>query len=252
MNCTAHVQAERCDVWAPTQGQTATHGAAVAASGLSPDQVFVHPTYMGGGFGRRGEVDFVTDAVDTSKAVGRPVKVVWSREDDMRHDYYRPYTYVRMWAALDADGTPVAWKQRLVQPSLLERNRPGALAGTRGIDFISVDSAANLPYDIPNVRVEYTEFDPGIPFGGGGEARLVDATPRGAGARHRHSSSVSEPSSSSRRRSPLTAALKSEITIHKRPGGAVELPRLSDGAHERGARDRGAQRIEHREPRWRR
>lgn len=165
MNCTAHVQAERCDVWLPTQGQTATHGAAVAASGLSPDQVFVHPTYMGGGFGRRGEVDFVTDAVEASKAVGRPVKVVWSREDDMQHDYYRPYTYVRMWAALDADGMPVAWKQRLVQPSLLERNRPGALAGTRGIDFISVDGAANLPYDIPNIRVEYTELDPGIPFG---------------------------------------------------------------------------------------
>jgi isoquinoline 1-oxidoreductase beta subunit len=165
MNCTAHVQADRCDVWAPTQGQTPTHRAAVAASGLSPDQVFVHPTYMGGGFGRRGEADFVTDAVETSKAVGRPVKVIWSREDDMQHDYYRPYTYVRMWAALDADGTPVAWKQRLVQPSLLARNRPGALAGTRGIDFISVDGAANLPYDIPNVRVEYTEFDPGIPFG---------------------------------------------------------------------------------------
>ncbi len=165
MNCTAHVQAERCDVWLPTQGQTATHGAAVAASGLAPEQVFVHPTYMGGGFGRRGEVDFVTDAVEASKAVGRPVKVVWSREDDMQHDYYRPYTYVRMWAALDADGMPVAWKQRLVQPSLLERNRPGALAGTRGIDFISVDGAANLPYDIPNIRVEYTELDPGIPFG---------------------------------------------------------------------------------------
>ena len=165
MNCTAHVQADRCDVWAPTQGQTPTQQAAVAASGLAPDQVFVHPTFMGGGFGRRGEADFVMDAVETSKAVGRPVKVVWSREDDMQHDYYRPYTYVRMWAALDADGTPVAWKQRLVQPSLLERTRPGALAGTRGIDFISVDGAANLPYDIPNVRVEYTEFDPGIPFG---------------------------------------------------------------------------------------
>jgi isoquinoline 1-oxidoreductase beta subunit len=165
MNCTAHVQADRCDVWAPTQGQTPTHRAAVAASGLPPDQIFVHPTYMGGGFGRRGEADFVTDAVEASKAVGRPVKVIWSREDDMQHDYYRPYTYVRMWAALDADGTPVAWKQRLVQPSLLARNRPGALAGTRGIDFISVDGAANLPYDIPNVRVEYTEFDPGIPFG---------------------------------------------------------------------------------------
>jgi isoquinoline 1-oxidoreductase beta subunit len=165
MNCTAHVQADRCDVWVPTQSQTSTQQAAMAASGMAESQVFVHTTYVGGGFGRRAEGDFVTDAVETSKAVGAPVKVIWSREDDMKHDYYRPFTYVRMWGALDAAGNPVAWKQRLVQSSLLDRMNPGALKGTNGIDFISMEGAANLPYGIPNLRVEYIEANPGIPFG---------------------------------------------------------------------------------------
>ncbi len=165
MNCTADVRSDGCDVWAPTQGQTPTHMAAIAASGLPPQSVKVHTTYMGGGFGRRGEADFVTDAVETSKAVARPVKVIWTREDDLQHDYYRPHTYVRMWAALDASGNPLAWMQRIVQPSLLKRISPQGLEPTKGIDFISVDGAASLPYAIPNLRVEYTEFDPGIPYG---------------------------------------------------------------------------------------
>ena len=162
MNCTADVRDGVCDVYVPTQGQTASHQAAVAASGLPADKVKIHTTYMGGGFGRRGEADFVADAVETSKAVGRPVKVVWSREDDMQHDYYRPVSYARMWGALDASGTPTVFKQHLVQQSLMKRI--GGLP-PNGVDFISLDGSANLPYDIPNVRVEYTETDPGIPFG---------------------------------------------------------------------------------------
>ena len=81
----------------------------------------VHTTYLGGGFGRRAEADFVMDAVETSKAVGKPVKVIWTREDDMQHDFYRPITYVRMWGALDASGKPIAFKQRMVQQSLMKR-----------------------------------------------------------------------------------------------------------------------------------
>ena len=118
---------------------------------------------MGGGFGRRGEADFVTDAVETSKAVGKPVKVVWSREDDIQHDYYRPVTYVRMWGGArrvrHADGLHAADR-----PAVADEARSAALP-PNGVDFISVDGAANLPYDIPNVRVEYIETDPGIPFG---------------------------------------------------------------------------------------
>ena len=162
MNCTADVRADGCDVWVPTQGQTASHDAATAASGLPKDKVKIHTTYLGGGFGRRGEGDFVTEAVETSKAVGKPVKVVWSREDDMQHDFYRPVTYVRMWGALDEAGKPVAFMQRIVQQSLMKRI--GALP-PNGVDFISVDGSAQLPYTIPNIRVEYIETDPGIPFG---------------------------------------------------------------------------------------
>ncbi len=162
MNCTADVRSDQCDVWVPTQGQTASHQAAIAASALPANAVKIHTTYLGGGFGRRGEADFVTEAVETSKAVGKPVKVVWTREDDIQHDFYRPVTYVRMWGALDAAGKPVAFMQRLVQQSLMKRI--GSLP-PNGVDFISVDGSANLPYDIPNVRVEYTEADPGIPYG---------------------------------------------------------------------------------------
>jgi isoquinoline 1-oxidoreductase beta subunit len=162
MNCTADYRPDGCDVYVPTQGQTPSHQAAVAASGLPADKVKIHVTYMGGGFGRRGEADFVIDAVETSKAIGKPVKVVWSREDDMQHDYYRPISYARMWGAVDASGKPVVFKQHIVQQSLMKRI--GGLP-PNGVDFISVDGSANLPYDIPNIRVEYTENDPGIPFG---------------------------------------------------------------------------------------
>src|SRR5262252_9484938 len=162
MNCTADVRADRCDVWVPTQGQTASHEAAVAASGLPGKSVNIYTTYLGGGFGRRGEADFVSDAVETSKAVGKPVKVIWSREDDIQHDFYRPVTYVRMWGAVEASGKPSVFMQRMVQQSLMKRLGP---LPPDGVDRISVDGSATLPYDIPNIRVEYIETDPGIPYG---------------------------------------------------------------------------------------
>jgi isoquinoline 1-oxidoreductase beta subunit len=162
MNCTADVRNGKCDVWVPTQSQTATQEAAAAASGLPLNAVNIHTTFLGGGFGRRAEGDFVADAVETSKAIGKPVKVIWSREDDIQHDYYRPITYVRMSGAVDQSGKPVMFMQRIVQQSLLKR--VGGLPPT-GVDFISVDGSATLTYDIPNIRVEYTESDPGIPYG---------------------------------------------------------------------------------------
>jgi isoquinoline 1-oxidoreductase beta subunit len=162
MNCTADVKAASCDVYVPTQGQTSAHMAAIAASGLSMDKVKIHTTYLGGGFGRRGEADFVTEAVETSKAVGAPVKVVWSREDDMQHDFYRPISYARMTGAVDASGKPLVFTQHLVQQSLMKRL--GSLP-PNGVDFISMDGAASLPYDIANIKMEYTEQDPGIPYG---------------------------------------------------------------------------------------
>jgi isoquinoline 1-oxidoreductase subunit beta len=162
MNATADWKPTSCDVYVPTQGQTACHMAAIAASGLSMDKVKIHTTYLGGGFGRRGEADYVTEAVEISKAVKAPVKVVWSREDDMQHDFYRPISYARMQGAVDASGKPTVFTQHLVQQSLMKRL--GALP-PNGVDFISMDGSATLPYDIPNLKIEYTEQDPGIPYG---------------------------------------------------------------------------------------
>src|SRR5205814_6646745 len=127
MTCTAHVRADGCDVWVPTQNQTRAQEIAAELTGLPKEQVRVHTTFLGGGFGRRLEPDFVSEAVRVAKAAGAPVKVLWSREDDVQHGFYRPATYNRLAAALDAGGTPVAATHRIVAPPiLLELGPPGA------------------------------------------------------------------------------------------------------------------------------
>ena len=162
MNCTAHVRAEACEVWAPTQSQAGSQQRAMRITGLPREKVLVHTTMLGGGFGRRGETDYVGDAVETSKAVGAPVKVIWSREDDMQHGYYRPYTYNVLQAALDAQGHAVAWTHRLVSTGLLaQRGAPLA----NGIDRTAVEGAANMPYGVPDLQVEYHHRDMGVPVG---------------------------------------------------------------------------------------
>jgi len=163
MNCTAHVRADGCDVWVGTQAQTNTQDTAMRITGLPEEKVKVHTTYLGGGFGRRSEQDFITDAVEISKAVDAPVKVMWTREDDTRHDFYRPATYNELAAAIGDDGVPVAWRHRISGPSILARVFPGAVKG--GIDRTSVEGAANLPYAIPNLHVTYAMVDPGVPVG---------------------------------------------------------------------------------------
>lgn len=165
MNCTADVREDGCDVWVSTQTQTWSHRAATRITGLDDAQVRVHPTYVGGGFGRRGEADYVAEAVEISKGIGRPVKVVWTREDDMQHDYYRPATYVRFWAGFDADKAPIAWNARLVQQSIFGRFDANVLQNFGGVDHIAVGSLESLPYAIPNWRAEYVYQDPGIPIG---------------------------------------------------------------------------------------
>ena len=107
---------------------------------------------LGGGFGRRGQQDFVTDAVETSKAVNAPVKVIWSKKTDMQHGFYRPATYNVMRAALDQRGTPTAWAHRIVGPSI-SAERGQKLEN--GIDPSMVEGAANIPYAIPNLEVQY-------------------------------------------------------------------------------------------------
>ncbi|HEV8639515.1 MAG TPA: xanthine dehydrogenase family protein molybdopterin-binding subunit [Methylomirabilota bacterium] len=162
MNATAHVRADACTIWVPTQNPGATQATAARLTGLPPDKITVHTTLLGGGFGRRGEVDFVIDAVEVAKAVGVPVKVMWTREDDITHGFYRPATYNVFQAALDGNGMPSAWFTRMIGPGILiQKGR--AQAGT--IDAAAVEAMRNMPYDVPNLRVEWTNKDFGIPVG---------------------------------------------------------------------------------------
>jgi isoquinoline 1-oxidoreductase beta subunit len=163
MNCTAHVRADGCEIWAPTQFQTFTQNTAAKIAGVNPEAVLVHTTYLGGGFGRRGEQDFIRDAVEVSKAVAAPVKVTWSREDDMQHDFYRPASYCRFTVGLDADGWPVAWTNRIVCSSIFNRIFPGSVKN--GIDRGGVEGCADIPYAIPNILVDYQLTETGIPVG---------------------------------------------------------------------------------------
>jgi isoquinoline 1-oxidoreductase beta subunit len=162
MNATASVTADACHVWAPTQNPGGSQATAARLTGLPLERVSVTTTLLGGGFGRRGEIDFITDAVETSKAVGAPVKVVWTREDDIRHGFYRPATYNTFRAALDAQGRPTAWFNRIVGGGILiQKGR----APANTVDAAAVAGAADVPYDIPNLQVEWVEKDWGVPLG---------------------------------------------------------------------------------------
>jgi isoquinoline 1-oxidoreductase beta subunit len=161
MNCTAHVRADECEVWAPTQNQTRAQEVAAELTGLAKERVRVHTTFLGGGFGRRLESDFVSEAVRLSKAMGAPVKVIWSREDDVQHGFYRPATYNKLAAGLDAAGTPVAWTHRIVAPPILLKFGPL----NKGIDRTLIDGAANLPYAVPHLLVDQVAADLPVPRG---------------------------------------------------------------------------------------
>jgi isoquinoline 1-oxidoreductase beta subunit len=163
MNCAADVRTDGCDIYAPTQFQTFVQMTGAKITGLKPEQVRVHTTFLGGGFGRRAEQDFIVEAVEISKATGAPVQVTWSREDDMQHDFYRPAAYSKLTAGLDADGWPVAWKSRIVGPSIMSRFFPGSVKN--GIDETSVEGQANSKYAIPNFLVEYALTEAGVPVG---------------------------------------------------------------------------------------
>jgi isoquinoline 1-oxidoreductase beta subunit len=163
MNCTAWVQPDRCDVWVPTQSQTGALQTAAKGAGLDPKKVHIHTTYLGGGFGRRAETDVVEEAVEISKAVGKPVKVIWTREEDIRYDFFRPGNCCRIEGALDARGKITAWAHRVVVPSIFARVFPQMMQ--KGIDPAAVEGIADLPYAVPNLRVEYVRMDLPIPVG---------------------------------------------------------------------------------------
>ncbi len=156
LNATAHVQADRCDIWAGTQAQSIDQMVAAGITGLSPAQVHIHTTLLGGGFGRRANFtsDFVSDAVQVAHGEGVPVKTIWTREDDIQCGYYRPMFVHKVKAGVDADGMPIAWHQRLVGESIAEGTMMEQAVMQNGVDMMSVEGAAHMPYAIPNRHVE--------------------------------------------------------------------------------------------------
>jgi isoquinoline 1-oxidoreductase subunit beta len=162
-NCTADVRADGADIYVPTQVQQLAQAAAAKAAGLDPKQVKIHTTFLGGGFGRRLEVDFIPAAVEVSKAIKKPVKLIWTREDDMTHDAYRPPAFDQVTGAFDAKGKLTAWHLHLTGCSITERFFPGSTE--KAGDPFTVEAATNYPYDVPNVHVDFKRQEIGINVG---------------------------------------------------------------------------------------
>jgi isoquinoline 1-oxidoreductase beta subunit len=172
MTCTAHVQSDRCDVWLGTQGQTNTLQKTAQITGLDPEQIYIHTTYLGGGFGRRGWTEFVEEAVELSKATERPVKVIWKREEDIQCDSYRPGNSSRIVGGLDEQGRLIAWSHKIAAPSIIAelfRKIGGdsllfrVIGFFRSVDTPAVEGLENLQYEIPNMSVDYVEVETPIP-----------------------------------------------------------------------------------------
>jgi len=163
MNATAHVTKDACVVWAPTQNPGGSQALAAQLTGFPTEKVTINTTLLGGGFGRRGEVDFIRDAVEVAKKLeGTPVKVMWTREDDITHGFYRPSTYNVFRAGLGPEGKPTAWSTRVVGPGILvQKGRP--VQGN--IDPAALEAVRNMAYDIPNIHIEWVNKDFGIPLG---------------------------------------------------------------------------------------
>jgi len=162
MNCTAHVRKDGCEVWVGNQALGRAQAAAAKTAGLPLDKVVVHNHLIGGGFGRRLEVDGVIRAVQIAMQVDGPVKVVWTREEDIQHDMYRPVFFDRFSAGLDEKGAPVAWNHRFAGSSVIARWLPPGF--NNGLDPDTTEGAIDLAYALPNVHVEYVRAEPpGIP-----------------------------------------------------------------------------------------
>ena len=155
LNCVAEVRPDGCDVWASTQIQSAARDIAAMITGLPKEKVRIHTQYLGGGFGRRGGADFIGEGVEIAKAINAPVKLTWTRDDDLQHDTYRPGAYTKFAAALGADGMPVAWTARVACQSF---------QGLRnGVDGAAVEGVADFAYSVPNILIDYHNPDTGIP-----------------------------------------------------------------------------------------
>src|SRR5256885_623689 len=160
MNCTVHIRPDGAEAWVPTQAPQWAQEIIAKVSGLPPEKVNVHTTLMGGGFGRRYQADFVMEAAQVAKAVGKPVMVLWTREDDMQHDFYRPASYHRMFGAVDAQGKLAAWKHFQSSTSIAAVWDKDGKEKPEASEFAT---AAFIPYQTPNFRVEYALAKSGVP-----------------------------------------------------------------------------------------
>jgi isoquinoline 1-oxidoreductase beta subunit len=158
MTCTAHVTPEGCEVWVPTQSARIAHAVTRAHTGLDGTVIKVYPTFLGGGFGRKVESDYVTQAVLVSKAVGKPVKVIWSREEDIQHDYYRPAFQAELKGGIDDSKKIVSWIGKIVGPSFMDG--PGGR-----FDFAATAGFSPISYDVPNMSAHYVKSNVGVPIG---------------------------------------------------------------------------------------
>lgn len=156
MNCTVHVRPNGCDLWLGTQVPTRAQAAAAAVIQMPAEKVAIHNQYLGGGFGRRLDVDFVTQAVRVAKEVNAPVKVIWTREEDIQHSTYRPAHFNRLSATVDAQGRPIAWHHRVTGSAPMARWAPTAF---KEFDYDAVRDATG-PYDFPNLLVQYVRHEP--------------------------------------------------------------------------------------------
>jgi isoquinoline 1-oxidoreductase beta subunit len=163
MNCVADTRADRCEIWAPHQAPNWAQAEVAGALGLSPEQVTVHTTLLGGGFGRRFLPEDLIEAAQVSRLAGTPVKLVFTREDDMRRDWYRPMSVHRMAGGVNGQGKVTGWLHRVVAPSINAQRWPGSVKNA--LDLDAVDGAADLRYDIPNLRVEYGMVTTPVPVG---------------------------------------------------------------------------------------
>jgi isoquinoline 1-oxidoreductase beta subunit len=159
LNCTLHIQPGGAEVWVGTQVPVRAQDAVAKATGLPKDQVKINNLYIGGAFGRRLDIDSITVAAELAKQVSYPVKLIWTREVDMRHDYYRPYYYDRVSGGLDAKGNLIAWTHRVTGSSVMARWAPAGLKPD-GLDPDAVECAAETPYDVPAAFVDYVRHEP--------------------------------------------------------------------------------------------
>lgn len=163
INCTVHVQADRAELWVGTQIPVRARDAVAKCLGLAPQQITLNGYLLGGAFGRRLHSDFIEQAALIGRQVNGPVKVTWTREEDMQHDVYRGYYHHVVQASLDSDGWPLALSHKLAGPSNIAPFSPGLLRD--GLDLAAVEGSANFSYAIPNMKVEYTREDGPVPTG---------------------------------------------------------------------------------------